>query len=225
MEGRYPKGILLILTDCGDRAEEAGLNSWYKEVFLPRVTASGTLRHPNRYRNTAEVLGADKSRYMDILETDSGDLGACMAEFDGILRQLVDSQRMHPAMETQLTAVFRATGPEFRHPSRTDEITGLMVLLSNCGDESKDKEFNDWYNTIHIPHVVGSGRYHTAYRYEAIDLVRSPGRYLAIYETDDADPGKLAADMARERPQWIDKGLYSPDIERVMRSAYTLVRL
>ena len=83
MEGRYPKGILLILTDCGDRAEEAGLNSWYKEVFLPRVTASGTLRHPNRYRNTAEVLGADKSRYMDILETDSGDLGACMAEFDG----------------------------------------------------------------------------------------------------------------------------------------------
>ena len=132
-----------------------------------------------------------------------------LAQATGRPDRVVGLHILSPAPASKVVEVVRsdlcaeeiiAWGPELRHPSGTHEITGLMVLLSNCVDERKDGEFNDWYNTVRIPHVVGSGR------------------YLAIYETGDADPGKLAADMARERPQWIDKGLYSPDIERIMRS-------
>lgn len=124
-------------------------------------------------------------------------------------------------MEVVLTAILMAIGPQFRSGPGTRRTTGLMVLLANCKDEAKDGEFNDWYNKVHVPHVLQTGCYHTAYRYQNLDRKAPEGRYLAIYETDNQDPGELSALMARERPQWIEKGLYFPDIERLLRAAYT----
>jgi hypothetical protein len=160
------------------------------------------------------------AEYMAILETDSEDLPGVMGDFRERAKELAIKKVMCPAMEEVVVAVFRATGPEFRSGPEARDITGLMVLLSNCEDKSKEREFNHWYNTVHIPHVIESGRYHTAYRYESIEPRPTHGKYLAIYETDNENPGELAASIARERPQWIEKGLYSPDIERVMRASY-----
>ena len=221
MEGRYPNGIMLVLTNCTDSSREKEFNDWFSNVYLTHVSASGTFHYPNRYRNTGDDLGPGEARYMTLLETDSEDLSASMREYLESVKGLIEKRGMHPAMGLVLTAIFRATGPQFRSGMEDRKTTGLMVLLANCKDEGRHREFNEWYDTVHIPHVIESRRYHTAYRYENVDPSAPEGRYLAIYETGDPDPGGLAALMAGERPQWIEKGLYSPDIERLLRAAYT----
>ena len=221
MEGRYPNGVLLVLTNCTDASREEEFNDWFGNVYLTHALASCTFHHATRYRNTEEYLGPGEARYMTLLESNSEDLSASMQEYLASVGGLVDGGGMHPAMEAVIAAIFRATGPQFKSAMETRRITGLMVLLANCKDEAMHREFNDWYNKVHIPHVIQSGRYHTAYRYENLDREAPEGRYLAIYETDDEDPGELAALMARERPQWIERGLYSPNIERMLRAAYT----
>ena len=214
---------MLVLTNCTDPSREREFNHWFDNDYLTHLSASGTFHHARRYRNTDQDLGPGEARYMTLLETESKDLNSAMQDYQESQKVLIDRGEMHPAMGIVLSAIFRATGPQFRSGMEDRKTTGLMVMLANCKDESKHNEFDIWYNTVHIPHVIESGRYHTAYRYENVDPKAPEGRYLAIYETDNESPGELAALMARERPQWIEKGLYSPDIERLLRAAYTKI--
>lgn len=221
MDGRFPKGMLVLLTNCTDAPREREVNDWFDKVYLAHLTGSGTFQNPTRYQNTAESLGPGEPRYMTTLETGADDLDASMGEYREGVRGLLDGGGMDPALETLVASMFRATGPEFRSSGEARRTTGLNVLISNCTDETKHREFNDWYNTVHVPHVLETGRYHTGYRYENVNPSAPEGRYLSIYETDNEDPGELSALMARERPQWIEKGLYTPYIERMLRAAFT----
>ena len=35
MEGRYPRGILLAITNCNDPSKEEEFNYWYNHIHLP----------------------------------------------------------------------------------------------------------------------------------------------------------------------------------------------
>ena len=43
MEGRYPPGVLVALTDCTETAKEAEFNQWYNEILIPGIEALGFL--------------------------------------------------------------------------------------------------------------------------------------------------------------------------------------
>ena len=223
MEGRYPKGVLVALSNSKPPVGEEEFNAWCSQVYLPLLTASGTFHHAQRYRDTRDQLEPGDGRFLDVLETDSDDLRGAKLEFDQQVSQLEKKMGKDFPMDIVFSGVLRATGPEFRLSPGPSSVTGLMILFANCKVEAKDKEFNDWYNQVHIPHVVAGGSYHTAYRYQSMDPQSKLGKYLAIYETDNPDPGGLSEAVARERPTWITEGLYTPDIERVLRTAYTRI--
>ena len=76
----------------------------------------------------------------------------------------------------------------------------LLVVESNCKNTAREKEFNDWYNQIHIPDIMSTGYIDKATRYE---LTTAPpegrGRYLAVYEIEsdniDATMSEFRAKM------------------------------
>ena len=43
MEGRYPNGLLLAVTDCNDLSKEEEFNYWYNHIHIPDVTAPGSV--------------------------------------------------------------------------------------------------------------------------------------------------------------------------------------
>ena len=51
MDGRYPNGLLFVLSRCGDPAQELEFNRWYNHMHLPDVTAPGIFRNPMRFAN------------------------------------------------------------------------------------------------------------------------------------------------------------------------------
>ena len=52
MEGRYPNGLLLAITNCNDASKRDEFARWYNHIHFPDVTASGIFKHPIRFANT-----------------------------------------------------------------------------------------------------------------------------------------------------------------------------
>ena len=51
MEGRYPPGILIALTDCTETAKETKYNQYHNEVWIPNMESLGYIRNTRRYEN------------------------------------------------------------------------------------------------------------------------------------------------------------------------------
>jgi len=79
-------------------------------------------------------------------------------------------------------------------------MTALLVVVVDVPPEH-DEAFNRWYDEEHIPEKRATPGFRSARRYVSHDR---PGRYLAVYEIDDADvvtnPEYMAQEMS-ERAQ------------------------
>ncbi|UCD09717.1 MAG: hypothetical protein JSU79_03475 [Dehalococcoidales bacterium] len=65
----------------------------------------------------------------------------------------------------------------------------ILEVRTNCSDPQKEAEYNDWYNTIHLPDVLETEGVVRATRYENTDPAEGDAKFVAIYEieTDDID--------------------------------------
>ncbi|MBI2907712.1 MAG: hypothetical protein HYX92_08670 [Chloroflexi bacterium] len=61
------------------------------------------------------------------------------------------------------------------------------MVQTVCTDPAKEKEFNDWYDNVHIPDLLEAEGFLRATRYENDATVPAQSRYLAIYEVESDD--------------------------------------
>ena len=67
----------------------------------------------------------------------------------------------------------------------------LMLALSNAA-AGRDKEFNDWYDEVHIPDVLSVEGVLSATRFELeSDDPAAAHRYLTVYELDREGPAVM----------------------------------
>jgi hypothetical protein len=57
----------------------------------------------------------------------------------------------------------------------------------NCVDPTKEKEFNDWLNTVHLPDIMETKEYRRVTRYKLMEGAESKGKFITLseIETDD----------------------------------------
>lgn len=102
--------------------------------------------------------------------------------------------------------IFRRIGSDFGSIRTERMIAGLLLIESRCSDPECEAEWHHWYNTVHVPDMLGSGLYHTAYRFEIANRIEGRGHYLALYETD-LQPTEAHRSFWEEfRPKWIASG-------------------
>ena len=83
----------------------------------------------------------------------------------------------------------------------------LLIVETNCKDEKRESEFNDWYDNIHIPDVVNdTPGFKNATRYLIRDPKRSKGKYRAIYEIETNDIQKSMGHMQEMSKGRLPKG-------------------
>ena len=64
----------------------------------------------------------------------------------------------------------------------------LLIVESNCADETRESEFNTWYDTIHIPDILNdSPGFKSATRYVLKNPDQPRAKHLAIYEIETED--------------------------------------
>lgn len=63
----------------------------------------------------------------------------------------------------------------------------INQVENNCVDISKEIEFNDWYNNIHLPDVLETPGFLAATRYEMREFRDGRGKFLTSYEIETSD--------------------------------------
>lgn len=67
----------------------------------------------------------------------------------------------------------------------------VLIVESNCSDETREAEFNSWYDTIHVPDILNdSPGFKNATRYVLNDPDATKAKHVAIYEIETEDINK-----------------------------------
>lgn len=219
MEGSYPQGIAIALTDCTDTAKEEVFMRWYDEIKIPELEALGFIRSTKRYKN---VLGdtptyRGRPKYLAIWSFYHNDLKQARAELSQRSAAVVGEGKGSVSANEVVTypqfsyvrmvdTLYSEVGPEFRTERTGRPVTGVHLVLSFPTDPAREDEFNKWYNEKHVPEVLAIGLYDTAYRYKILDPNdRLPYRpyYAAVYETS-MDPLEAHQKLESYRSKWLE---------------------
>jgi len=73
----------------------------------------------------------------------------------------------------------------------------LFIIESNCGNPDHEADFNQWYNTVHLPDMLELPDVIRAERYENINPEDGEAKYVALYEIESDDIQKTIDDTAR----------------------------
>ena len=86
----------------------------------------------------------------------------------------------------------------------------LYLVYTNC-EPAREAEFNEWYDTVHLPDLLSVDGIVAAQRFKLVGpgpqtLTRAGepavAQYLAVYELDTDDTEAVLARIAAARPQW-----------------------
>jgi hypothetical protein len=185
MEGRYPNSIMLTLAECSDPSRVDEWLDWYAHVHTPDVTSAGIFTNMIRFRNTdpnhvgRQIANFSESDYEDPLEA--------LEE----LKRRRDPFR-DPSRYSPLTTVspdggpFCGIGGELQFTSNSP-VRGVLIQSFELEDRANEMEFNNWFNDLRVPLVLGPGVFQSAYRYQAMADNGPERRFLCVYETDRPD--------------------------------------
>ncbi len=70
----------------------------------------------------------------------------------------------------------------------------LLTVETNCCDSSRENEFNNWYDTVHVPDILETPGFVRAVRYENTNPAEGQGKFIALYEIETDD---LASTLAK----------------------------
>jgi len=81
----------------------------------------------------------------------------------------------------------------------------LLFAFSDCKDPAKEKEFNDWYDNMHMPDMLNTPGLVKASRWMSADKKENEVRkYLAMYELETDDVEEFNK-LMREQGMWTFK--------------------
>ena len=87
--------------------------------------------------------------------------------------------------------------------------TWLLLVESSCTDPSREQDFNDWYNNIHIPDMLELSFVTGSTRYEIRDPGNEEGKYLAIYEINSDNFEETVDQIANHLKKKAEQGRIS----------------
>ena len=97
----------------------------------------------------------------------------------------------------------------------------LVMVESDCAEAGKEREFNDWYDNIHVPDVLEQPGVVRGTRYEAaLEAVSGKGKYMALYEVETDDIQAFHKAMLQHLEKKGAQGRISPLQKRQVPRAF-----
>ncbi len=225
MEGRYPEGVVLVLTDL--KGQDGGtLTQWLFNEHLPTALATGQIDVGNFYKNVGLLSGGTIFEkppdttidYLFIYEVSQIPLAKALERVEEFFRAQLQLPNA-PALDIKHIVPYEKTGPMFTTELTGRPVRGVHAVFTKCSDPSREEEFDRWYNILHARDGLAGGPYHTAYRYHNLRADQAPSRHLALYETD-LDIRTVRDRMVDIWPQQNEKIFYVDTLVRVIRGAF-----
>jgi hypothetical protein len=101
----------------------------------------------------------------------------------------------------------------------------LLFAFSDCVDPSREKEFNDWYDNMHVPDMLETPGMIRATRWVSASPKENQHRkYLALYELETDDVDEFDKKVQEIGMATVQRGRFSdlpvfdpPDVPRVYK--------
>lgn len=85
----------------------------------------------------------------------------------------------------------------------------LLIVETNCNDFTQEREFNEWYDNIHLQDIVTVPGIVRASRYENSNPTENQGKFLALYEIETDDVPNVMASLSDGMTTWTEQGRVS----------------
>lgn len=181
MEGREHTGVIWVLAAC-DRSTREERARWERSYATERIAAvldSGAAGRAERFRLAEGFELPGGATHVTIYETGNPDVAAAAAT----------------------VATLCAPGEAVSHYTRTTDFEssgehptgGVVAVLTDCNDPADEPAFDVWYDE-HVRFVIENMDHHACTRYLGDGSDGSLARHVALYETENADPGKVQRD-------------------------------
>ena len=99
----------------------------------------------------------------------------------------------------------------------------VNIVETNCADASREEEFNNWYDNIHIPDILETPGFLSATRYMIKEPQEGRGKYLTVYEIETEDMDKTMEVRREKRLLERDRGRYIDFLELVREVQYRVL--
>jgi hypothetical protein len=110
----------------------------------------------------------------------------------------------------------------------------IFVVECNCNDPAHEKEFNDWYNNIHVHELVANDNFIEGTRYELLPSTNpsmfapasdTKGKYIVVYEieSDSDNIDEIMMKVGQNIKKSIEQktgGASSPYMKTITRGIY-----
>ena len=74
----------------------------------------------------------------------------------------------------------------------------LLTVESNAVDPSREKDLNDWYDSIHVPDILETPGFVRAVRYENTNPSGGQGKFVAMYEIETDDLARTMEEFTEQ---------------------------
>ncbi len=91
----------------------------------------------------------------------------------------------------------------------------ILAVDTNSSDRSREQEFNDWYDRIHLPDVLSIAEVLRASRYERKDPAEGQGKFVALCEIETDDIEQVWTTIQAKGAEWGKQGRLSELLEIV----------
>jgi hypothetical protein len=95
----------------------------------------------------------------------------------------------------------------------------LAIVESNCANSAKENEFNEWYNSTHLPDMLELPEMKRAVRFENLKPSNGEAKYLTVYEVETDDIAKTLEKAGKLLELKAKQGRIS-ELLKITRQAY-----
>jgi len=96
----------------------------------------------------------------------------------------------------------------------------LIVVQTNCTDPAREKEFNDWYDNVHVPDVLKVPGIVRMTRFENVTPGEQVSKFLALLEVEADDVWAVTTVLQQHRDEAAKNGRMSGLLHRVTGAVY-----
>src|SRR5437868_1312179 len=187
--------LMLVKTNSTDAAREAQFNDWYDNIDIPDVLEVPGYLRARRGLKVADVelpasdLHNDAGRYVALYDIKSQDIDKTIIDMLMATRKMEMAGRSTDLLKVTERVYYRQHAPAYEAPNAKPSDGNEYLLLERvvcCRDQAAQKQFNDWYDNVHVPGLSQAKGFMRATRYELYRVLmvepKEVPTYLTVYE-------------------------------------------
>jgi hypothetical protein len=176
------KAIVTVFSRPSDFSQEADWDAWYDEQHVPATAAAGSAWVVTRWETTQRPAGFSEPvgfTHLAVYELeDPGTAGQLLDRLDG-RRSGDDVHPVHTIIGVDvLTPVGRWNEKAEPHAG----LPGQVFAYVGPNDPTREAEWHEWYDAVHVPDMMGSGAFSGTTRWRRALPARFGPNFFTLYD-------------------------------------------